>query len=68
MLSTIQKIRLDADRFMHKYGLENSETLRISRLAEDSERWLKEDETNEVMEELWNQIYSNAEHLAMTAE
>lgn len=68
MLSTIQKIRLDADRFMHKYGPENPETLRICGLAEDSEKWLKEDETSEVMEELWNQIYSNAEHLAMTIE
>ena len=58
MYSTIQKIRLDVDRFIYIYGDDNDYAARLIALAEQLERFLRENGVYPKIERLWNQRYS----------
>ena len=68
-MGTLEKIRLDADRFVRQYGLENEYSLKIMDLAEQAENWFDDEkQVNPVMELLWNGIYTNYEILVKVAK
>lgn len=61
MLSTLEKMRLDADRFARLYGLENSFTIKLYQKLEEAEGELDEAAVSRLYERDWNQLYSEYE-------
>ena len=60
-MSTIQKIRLDADRFATLYGLDNPITAKLYYIVEILEGRLGEEEFSQIFEDAWKKIYADCE-------
>lgn len=58
MYTTIEKMRLDADRFCNQWGLENEGTIALYSFLEETEIWLPESVTSALTEAVWNKLYS----------
>lgn len=67
-MSTLEKMHKKVEEFMTKIGLEAPQTIRLARLAEDSQKWLAPDEVNYVFEDLFFKIAEMLEELAKSGE
>ena len=67
MLSTLEKMRLDADRFARLYGLENQFTIKLYQKLEETEQELDESAVSRSYEKEWNQLYSEYEVIIKNA-
>ena len=61
MLTTLEKMRLDADRFARLYGFENSLTVRLYNELDKAEQELDENTISRSYENAWNQLYAECE-------
>lgn len=61
MLSTLEKMRQDADRFASLYGLENPFTISLYRKLEEAEEELDEAAISHAYEREWNALYARYE-------
>lgn len=61
MLSTLEKMRLDADRFASLYGLENPFTIKLYQKLEEVEAELDESAISRAYEREWNALYAQYE-------
>ncbi len=61
MLSTLEKIRLDADRFARLYGLDNPITVKLYQRLEEIEMELDEATISRSYERAWAAFYADCE-------
>lgn len=61
MLSTLEKMRLDVDRFARLYGLENPITIKLYQKLDEAEMELDEATISRPYERAWADFYSQCE-------